>query len=66
RSTARMLQKLRIPAIIECLETKEEFEMVRRLGVRYGQGYHFSRPLPVDELRKAGALGPRKGILVRS
>lgn len=66
RSTARMLQKLHIPAVMECLETREEWDMVRRLGVRYGQGYHFSRPLPVDELRSAGALGPRKGTPVRS
>jgi EAL domain-containing protein (putative c-di-GMP-specific phosphodiesterase class I) len=59
RSTARMLQKLRIPAIMECLETREELEAVRRLGVKYGQGYHFSRPLRAEGLRRAGALSRR-------
>ncbi len=65
RSTARMLQKLRVPAIMECLETREELETVRRLGVRYGQGYHFSRPLRAEGLRRAGALNPRGAGAVR-
>jgi EAL domain-containing protein (putative c-di-GMP-specific phosphodiesterase class I) len=65
RSTARMLHKLRIPAIMECLETQEELEAVRRLGVKYGQGYRFSRPLRAEGLHRAGALSRRVSDPVR-
>ena len=30
-------------------ETAAQAEHARRLGARFAQGYHFSRPLPVDE-----------------
>ena len=31
--------------IAEGIETQEEADALRTLGVRYGQGYHFGRPV---------------------
>jgi EAL domain-containing protein (putative c-di-GMP-specific phosphodiesterase class I) len=36
--------------IAEGIETADELETVRRLGIRYGQGYFIARPGPVDSL----------------
>jgi hypothetical protein len=40
------------------VETAEDAEMLRVLGIDYGQGHHFSEPLPGREL----ACSPRIGI----
>ncbi len=36
--------------VIEGLETFEVVEAVFRLGARYGQGYYFSRPMPMEQV----------------
>lgn len=36
--------------LAEGLETKDELDAVRRLGVRYAQGFYFGRPSPLDDL----------------
>jgi len=56
RSTAEMLRRLGIPGIMECVETEEELRVVRELGVEYGQGYHFCRPLRAEELIERGVV----------
>ena len=38
----------------------ETVELLRRLAVDYGQGYHLGRPVPVAELPPAAAK-PRRG-----
>ena len=43
--------------VAEGIETKEEFEMLRSLGCRYGQGYYLGRP---GRLREKA---PRHGVL---
>ena len=39
--------------IMEAVETAEEAEMLRLLGIDYGQGYFFSEPLPGIQLAHA-------------
>ncbi|HXV30909.1 MAG TPA: EAL domain-containing protein [Sinorhizobium sp.] len=34
--------------VAEGVETKEQWQLLRKLGVDYGQGYLFSRPMPID------------------
>jgi diguanylate cyclase (GGDEF)-like protein/PAS domain S-box-containing protein len=34
--------------VAEGIETKEQWQLLRKLGVDYGQGYLFSRPMPID------------------
>lgn len=46
-----LLQRRRIPVIMEGVETAEETEAVRALGVEYAQGYFFARPARAAELR---------------
>lgn len=38
--------------IAEGIEYAEEAEVLRRLGVEYGQGYYYAKPMPVDEAVK--------------
>ncbi len=35
--------------VAEGIETNEQKEILQELGCTYGQGYHFYRPMPVDE-----------------
>jgi diguanylate cyclase (GGDEF)-like protein len=44
---------LHLQAIAEGVESAEQAETLYRLGYRYAQGYHFSRPLPAEDVRKA-------------
>ncbi|QFI67227.1 diguanylate cyclase/phosphodiesterase (GGDEF & EAL domain) with PAS/PAC sensor(s) [Sinorhizobium alkalisoli] len=34
--------------VAEGIETKEQWQLLRKLGVDYGQGYLFSRPMPIS------------------
>ncbi|HAN31330.1 MAG TPA: two-component system response regulator, partial [Myxococcales bacterium] len=38
-----------VELVAEGIETQSQLEMLRQLGVRYGQGYLFARPMPVSE-----------------
>lgn len=48
-SVIRMLQALDTPIIAEGVETREQAEMLKNMGCRLMQGYHFSRPMRVGE-----------------
>jgi len=40
-----MAHKMNIEVVAEFVETQEEYEIVKSLGVDYSQGYYFNRPL---------------------
>ncbi|GIJ48858.1 hypothetical protein Val02_57440 [Virgisporangium aliadipatigenens] len=46
----QMAAALKLRAVAEGIETVEQASYLRRLGYRYGQGFLFARPLPVDEV----------------
>ena len=48
-SVIRMLQGLDTPIIAEGVETLEQAEMLKNMGCRLMQGYHFSHPMPLAE-----------------
>ena len=50
RSTVEMARDLGIETVMERVETEEELNTVRDLGVTYAQGYFFSAPVPGREL----------------
>ena len=50
RSTVEMAAKLGSRTIMERIETREEFDTLRELGVEFGQGYFLARPTPAPEL----------------
>jgi EAL domain-containing protein (putative c-di-GMP-specific phosphodiesterase class I) len=41
---------LHLQAIAEGVETAEQAETLYRLGYRFAQGYHFSRPLSREQV----------------
>ena len=43
----RMAKYLKIPVIAEGIETREQFEFLKTIGCMYGQGYFFSKPIPL-------------------
>jgi EAL domain-containing protein (putative c-di-GMP-specific phosphodiesterase class I) len=46
-AAAAFAERARIRVIAEGIETPAEHEDLRRLGIRYGQGFHFARPGPL-------------------
>ncbi|MDX1569654.1 MAG: EAL domain-containing protein [Xanthomonadales bacterium] len=47
-----MLQKLGRSIVAEGVQTREQAEFVRRIGVDYQQGYYYYRPLPARDLSR--------------
>jgi diguanylate cyclase (GGDEF)-like protein/PAS domain S-box-containing protein len=63
RSIIALAHNLGLRVIAEGIETDDELRALSQLRCEYGQGYHFARPLPPDEMEQliaAGAL-PRAG-----
>lgn len=48
RMIIEMAEGLGIRVICEGVETKEQIEMLRKIGCRYVQGYYYSKPIPVE------------------
>lgn len=44
-----MVQGMQLDIVSEGIETKEQYESMRNMGIGYIQGYYFSRPLPEEE-----------------
>ncbi|UCV16443.1 putative bifunctional diguanylate cyclase/phosphodiesterase [Quatrionicoccus australiensis] len=44
-----MADALQLSVVAEGIETAEQRDLLRSLGCTYGQGYHFSRPLPIEQ-----------------
>lgn len=60
QSTAEMAARAGTATIMEAVETAEEAEVLRRLGIDYAQGYFFLRPLPGRELARILEEGPMR------
>lgn len=58
-----MIHGMKLEIVSEGIETKDQFETMRSLGISYIQGYYFSKPLPEPEFlhfiqaRKEGKRG---------
>lgn len=46
-ATMHMIQDMKLGIVSEGIESKEQFEEMKRLGIDYIQGFYFSRPLPL-------------------
>lgn len=59
RKTMEMLKTLSLKSICEGVETEEQAQLLRSLGVTLLQGYYYSKPLPpadfIEYIRKARA-----------
>jgi diguanylate cyclase (GGDEF)-like protein/PAS domain S-box-containing protein len=38
--------------VAEGIETLQDWELLKKLGIDYGQGYFFSRPMPIEDMLK--------------
>ena len=66
QSTAEMAARAGTATVMEAVETAEDAEVLRLLGIDYAQGYFFQRPLPGRELAqllKIGSTSDRSGVL---
>ena len=43
---------LEMSVTVEGVETREQFERLKSLGVNFAQGYLMGRPVPIDELER--------------
>jgi diguanylate cyclase (GGDEF)-like protein len=61
----RLVDTLGVPTVVEGIETPQELDYVRALGVDMGQGYHFSRPVAPEViaalLAGTGTITPSTG-----
>lgn len=46
----RLIESVRLRAIVEGIESAAELAALRQLGCRYGQGHYFSPSMPAEEL----------------
>ena len=49
QSIINMANELQLPQITEGVETRDQLDMLRRMGCKLFQGYYFSKPVPLDE-----------------
>ena len=50
--TVNMTKELNLKSLAEGVETEEQYEQIKQLGIEYTQGFYFSKPLPPDEFVK--------------
>ena len=49
QAAVEMIKKLGLRIVAEGVETEEQLEGIKALGIDYIQGYYFSKPLPAEE-----------------
>lgn len=52
KKVIEMARDTQMMTIVEGIETKGQWEMLKRLGSDMGQGYYFYRPVPAEEFEK--------------
>jgi EAL domain-containing protein (putative c-di-GMP-specific phosphodiesterase class I) len=60
-----MCQDLDAAVVAEGIETEREYEVLRDIGVRYGQGFLFARPaypMPSVSWPPSSGLEPKSGV----
>ncbi|HEV7585265.1 MAG TPA: EAL domain-containing protein [Solirubrobacteraceae bacterium] len=62
RSIVGLAHNLGLRVIAEGIEQPDQLQALIDLGCRYGQGYHFARPLPTEEIEALLAHGGMPGV----
>ena len=52
KNIVQLSKDLHIKTVVEGVETLHNHELIKMLGCNYGQGYYYSRPIPVDKFEK--------------
>jgi diguanylate cyclase (GGDEF)-like protein/PAS domain S-box-containing protein len=50
RAIVQLARNLGMRPLAEGIETRDQFELLKRLGCSFGQGHFFGRPLPADDV----------------
>jgi EAL domain-containing protein (putative c-di-GMP-specific phosphodiesterase class I) len=50
-STLSLLETLNTPILCEGIETKNDVRIIKKMGVHYGQGYYYGKPMHFDVLQ---------------
>lgn len=59
-----MAHKMGLKVVAEGIETAEQRDLLFGIGCDYGQGYYFSRPLPVDGFERL--VGEQKNVVANN
>lgn len=51
-SVVNMARQMRMPIVVEGVETQKQENFLLKMGCRYTQGYYYYRPMPVEEFEK--------------
>lgn len=61
RATMNMIHEMHLEIVSEGVETKEQFDVLKELGIDYIQGYYFSKPLEqqafLEFIKKQNTVG---------
>jgi diguanylate cyclase (GGDEF)-like protein/PAS domain S-box-containing protein len=60
KSIVQLARTLKLSIVAEGVETAEQVRQLHALGIPLGQGFHFSRPVPLAELSWQGRAAPRR------
>lgn len=58
KNIIHMARELNIRTLAEGVETRALFDFLQEAGCDMAQGYYFSRPIPLDEIREKGFMLP--------
>ncbi len=47
-----MARQMKIPVIVEGVETKKQENYLLKMGCRYSQGYYYFKPMPIEDFEK--------------
>jgi EAL domain-containing protein (putative c-di-GMP-specific phosphodiesterase class I) len=50
RTIIELARALEMDVVAEGIETREQYDLLRHLGCRYGQGYLFAAPMKADDV----------------
>ena len=65
-SIVQLASSLDLATVAEGIETEEQLARIRALGIRLGQGFVFSRPMPMNQLQFGPAGKHREDDVVRT
>ncbi len=51
-SVVNMARQMRLPIVVEGVETLKQENFLLKMGCRYTQGYYYYKPMPVEEFEK--------------
>lgn len=51
-SVVNMARQMRMPIVVEGVETQKQESFLLKMGCRYTQGYYYYRPLPIEDFEK--------------